>query len=94
MPVEKEKGDIQPYKHNNNKLGKEMLISISNSYKFPLISCQIFFLLPLFKDIFRAVPLFNLALFQTDVFEVPCLCCIECRKSQAIFSPLYTNNHK
>lgn len=32
----------------------------------------------LFKDIFSAAPLSNLGLFQTDVFEVLCLCPIEC----------------
>lgn len=67
--------DICPCKHDNNLPKK--FIFINNLHKFPLVFCHVFFLLPLFKDIFSAASLFNLGLVLTDVFEVLCLCSIE-----------------
>lgn len=68
--------EIHPCKHTNNM--HKMFILIKGRYKFPVVLCCIFLLLLLlFKDICSAAPLSNLGLFQTDVFEVLCLCSIE-----------------
>lgn len=86
--------EIRPCKHTNNMHKKFILIK--GHYKFPVVLCCIFFLLSLFKDIFSAAPLSNLGLFQTDVFEVLCLCSIECVQeiSGDYFFPFYTNSHE
>ena len=70
-----EMGDICLCKHDNNM--HKMFIFINDLYQFPVVLCCIFLSLSLFKDIFSAVPLSNLGLFQRDVFEVLCLCPVE-----------------
>lgn len=90
-----EVGDVHPRKHNNNMHKK--FISINDLYKFPVVLRCIFFLLSLFKDIFSAAPLSNLGLFQTDVFEVLCLCSMECVQEISVeffFFPSYMNSHE
>lgn len=86
--------DVCPCKHDNNLPKK--FIFINNLYKFPLVLWHVFFLLPLFTDIFNAASLFNLGLVLTDVFEVLCLCSIE--RVQEIsgnsFFPSYKNSHE
>lgn len=80
--------DICPCKHDNNL--RKKFIFINNLYKFPLVLCHVFFLLPLFTDIFNAASLFNLGLVLTDVFEVLSVPLSECRKSQATLFFLLT----
>ena len=70
-----EMGDVCLCKHDNNM--HKMFIFLNDLYQFPVVLCCIFFSLSLFKDIFSAVPLSKLGLFQRDVFEVLCLCPVE-----------------
>ena len=61
----------------------QKFILINDLYKLPVVLCCIVFLLSLFKDVFSAAPLSKLALFQADVFEVPCLCSTECMQESS-----------
>lgn len=89
-----ETGGTCPCKHNNNMHKKFILID--DLSKFPVVLCCIFFSLSLFKDVFSAAPLSNLGLFQTDVFEVLCLCSIELMQeiSGNFFFSFYMNSHE